>query len=54
MYVKITIYYLLNDIYCGAYNGIVISWIVKEMDRKLVVACNIFSTLMALKPGCKL
>ena len=32
----------------------VTSWIVKEMDRKLVVVCDVFSVLMAFKPNCKL
>ena len=30
------------------------AWIVTEMDRKLVVICDVFSVLTAFKPSCKL
>ena len=33
---------------------VIISWIVKEMDGKLIVICNVFSVLAVFKPSCKL
>ena len=31
-----------------------IPWMVKELDRKLIVICDIFSVLTRVKPNCKL
>ena len=46
----------LSTVYCIMkwVGGLAGTWIIKELDRKLVVACDVFSLLMTVKLSYKL